>query len=330
MLSSAVWKKYITLCASACFFASVFVRACVCVIIMSRSEAIWVGWLICICGVNRYKYSWPGSKLVWIFILPPGRRRVEWLWFQSAEQKLTQPFFVVDENTWWLPWASFGMLGELHMYMDYFICFSHMVAVYDVHRSWGSIARKTERQMEANTNSTCLGTKTVWDDAITLQNGQEAAVQRIQQSPIKKLRRQYWEASWWCQPTCDAVQPTQLNVACLSFAKSTLSVSVGAATVAANYCMSNPNKIPWSSWLRATFNISMETFRVAVMFHSSCCGLWFGPWPALLITRLSKGHLGPQYIELCLIFIQCGWRGSVFDVVTLFSHNFISGAFAEG
>lgn len=188
----------------------------VCVIIMSWSEAIWVGWLICICGVNRYKYSWPGSKLVWIFILPPGRRRVEWLWFQSAEQKLTQPFFVVDENTWWLPWASFGMLGELHMYMDYFICFSHMVAVFDVHRGWGSIARKTERQMEANTNSTCLGTKTVWDDAVTLQNGQEAAVQRIQQSPIKKLRRQDWEASWWCQPTYDAVQPTQLNVACLS------------------------------------------------------------------------------------------------------------------
>lgn len=188
----------------------------VCVIIMSWSEAIWVGWLICICGVNRYKYSWPGSKLVWIFILPPGRRRVEWLWFQSAEQKLTQPFFVVDENTWWLPWASFGMLGELHMYMDYFICFSHMVAVFDVHRSWGSIARKTERQMEANTNSTCLGTKTVWDDAVTLQNGQEAAVQRIQQSPIKKLRRQDWEASWWCQPTYDAVQPTQLKFACLS------------------------------------------------------------------------------------------------------------------
>lgn len=131
----------------------------VCVIIMSWSEAIWVGWLICICGVNRYKYSWPGSKLVWIFILPPGRRRVEWLWFQSAEQKLTQPFFVVDENTWWLPWASFGMLGELHMYMDYFICFSHMVAVFDVHRSWGSIARKTERQMEATQTQLVLGQK---------------------------------------------------------------------------------------------------------------------------------------------------------------------------
>lgn len=87
-------------------FVSLWACLCmhVCVIIMSWSEAIWVGWLICIFGVNRYKYSWPGSKLVWIFILPPGRRRVERLWFQSAEQKLPS-FCVVDENTWWLPWA---------------------------------------------------------------------------------------------------------------------------------------------------------------------------------------------------------------------------------
>lgn len=214
MLSSAVWKKYITLCASACFFCEC-VCACMCVWSLCRdlkpsglagSFAYVVLTVINIHdqGLNWYEYS---------FCL----QAVDgWSGCDSNQQKLTQPFFVVDENTWWLPWASFGMLGELHMYMDYFICFSHMVAVFDVHRGWGSIARKTERQMEANTNSTCLGTKTVWDDAITLQNGQEAAVQRIQQSPIKKLRRQDWEASWWCQPTYDAVQPTQLKFACLS------------------------------------------------------------------------------------------------------------------
>lgn len=256
----------------------------VCVIIMSWSEAIWVGWLICICGVNRYKYSWPGSKLVWIFISPPGRRRVEWLWFQSAEQKLTQPFFCGGRGT------LDDCRGPL------LVCLASSICIWIISFAlviwWPclmyivvgeTLPRKTERQMEASANSTCPGTKTVWDDAITLQNGQEAAVQRIQQSPIKKLQRQDWEASWWCQPTSDvAVQPTQPNV----FFSTDDRVLVSLLA-----------KIPWSSWLRATFDTSMETVTVAVVLQSSS--------------------------------FLCGWRGSVFDVVTLFSHNFGSVAFAE-
>lgn len=71
---------------------SVFVHKYVRVIIMPWAEAIWVCCLICISGVNLYKYLWPWSKLVWIFILPLGCRRVEWLWFQSVEEELTQRF----------------------------------------------------------------------------------------------------------------------------------------------------------------------------------------------------------------------------------------------
>lgn len=107
-----------------CFFflfASECVCARMCVIIMSWSEAIWVGWLVCISGVNHYTYSWPGFKLAWIFILSPGRRRVEWVWFQSAEQKLTQPF------VWWVRALDdcrgpVGMPSELPVYVDYCIC----------------------------------------------------------------------------------------------------------------------------------------------------------------------------------------------------------------
>lgn len=148
-MSSLPLERKTSQCALAYFFASVFVHACVCVIIMSWSEAIWVGWLICISGVNRYKYSWPGSKLVWIFILPPGRRRVEWLWFQSAEQKLTQPF------VWWTRTLDdcrgpLGMLGELHMYVDYYICLSHMAAIFDVHHTWQTVPSRQEADGNRN------------------------------------------------------------------------------------------------------------------------------------------------------------------------------------
>lgn len=68
------------------------VRASMCVIIMSWSEASWVVLLICISGVNHYKYSWPGSKPVWIFILPAGRRRWSGSDPNQQKKKLTKPF----------------------------------------------------------------------------------------------------------------------------------------------------------------------------------------------------------------------------------------------
>lgn len=99
-----------------------------CVIIMSWSQAIWVGWLVCISGVNCYTYSWPGSKLAWIFILSSGCRRVEWVWFQSAEKKLTQPF------VWWTRTLDdchgpVGMPGERRVYAGYCIYLSHVAAI---------------------------------------------------------------------------------------------------------------------------------------------------------------------------------------------------------
>lgn len=112
-LSSFWWFFFMLLCFS-------LLSVWMCVIIMSWSQAIWVGWLVCISGVNCYTYSWPGSKLAWIFILSSGCRRVEWVWFQSAEKKLTQPF--VDKNTWWLPWACWyawwasRVCGLLHLF----------------------------------------------------------------------------------------------------------------------------------------------------------------------------------------------------------------------
>lgn len=67
-------------------------------------------------GLNWYEYSF----------LPPGRRRVEWLWFQSAEQKWTQPF------AWWTRTLDdcrgpLGMLGERHMYSMWFITFAVVI-----------------------------------------------------------------------------------------------------------------------------------------------------------------------------------------------------------
>lgn len=110
------------------FFQCECVCAWMCVIIMSWSQAIWVGWLVCISGVNCYTYSWPGSKLAWIFILSPGCRRVEWVWFQSAEKKLTQPF------VWWTRTlddchGSVGMPGERPVYAGYCIYLSHVAAI---------------------------------------------------------------------------------------------------------------------------------------------------------------------------------------------------------
>ncbi len=157
MLSLLLERKT-SQCVFAYFFTSVFVHACVCVIIMSWSEAIWVGWLICISGVNHYKYSWPGSKLVWIFILPPGRRRVEWLWFQSAEQKLTQPF------VWWtrtLDDCRGPLVSLASSICMWIITFALVIwrpyLIYIILAKW---CPQDKRQMETETNSTCLGTKT--------------------------------------------------------------------------------------------------------------------------------------------------------------------------
>lgn len=121
----ALWRKDIRAPVFACFFSRVFVRQCVHVIVMSWAEAIWVGCLICISGVNYYKYLWPQSKLVWIFILMGGVAV-----FPISRREMNSTFRVADENTWRLPWAPRCMLGEHHVYV---IC--HMVAIFDVQRS---------------------------------------------------------------------------------------------------------------------------------------------------------------------------------------------------
>lgn len=120
-LSSFWWFFFMLLCFS-------LLSVWMCVIIMSWSQAIWVGWLVCISGVNCYTYSWPGSKLAWIFILSSGCRRVEWVWFQSAEKKLTQPF------VWWTRTLDdchgpVGMPGERRVYAGYCIYLSHVAAI---------------------------------------------------------------------------------------------------------------------------------------------------------------------------------------------------------
>lgn len=196
----------------ACFPMSMFVHACVCVIIMSWSEAIWVGWLICISGVKRYKYSWPGSKLVWIFILPPGRRRVEWLWFQSAEQKLTQPF------VWWTRTLDcrgpLGMLGELHMYVGYYICFNRMANIFDAHHTWETVPGR-QRQMAAQTNSTHLGLKHLKTLKLLFKMGEELQGKLSTKVPLRggsnRIQRHNDDVEPQCWLMCETVKPTRLD-----------------------------------------------------------------------------------------------------------------------
>lgn len=109
-LSSFWWFFFMLLCFS-------LLSVWMCVIIMSWYQAIWVGWLVCISGVNCYTYSWPGSKLAWIFILSGGVGVIP-----ISRKEINSTFCVVDKNTWWLPWACWyawwasRVCGLLHLF----------------------------------------------------------------------------------------------------------------------------------------------------------------------------------------------------------------------
>lgn len=237
---------------------------------MSWSEAIWVGWLICISGVNHYKYSWPWSKLVWIFILPSGRKRVEWLRFLSAEQKWSQHF------VWWTRTLDdhhgpVGMLSHLHMYEGCCVCLGHMMAVFDAWhcRTWNWAARQIETdggisKLDSSLDQQVESLK-YFEMSGDLQAKASSSVQFRSHSSSESKNTQavvlaIMTLSDWCW--IHNVFVNTINIVTIYLLK-----LLSAATAAARCCINYPN---WLGLINKC-TVSRETFSWLCFIHI--------PWP---------------------------------------------------